>query len=529
MAHVILFTDTSPDPIHRYGKKLNSIKYNQAAGAYKIASVIRDVGLNVVVIPNCLSLTFKSVKKIIDDNKENLLWVGISTSLMTTRSKDFNKYRQEWQESNLDFIDPSLLFDFLLYTSIGSATSDMPWAEKEITLLSEWLKQFDVPLILGGARVTEILNGGIGKLHENTYVVRGNAEVWAKDFTLSKLNDRQAIPPYVNNNAAYDDTEFKHSTIRWEHQDIIDKDDWLPLEVGRGCAFNCSYCNYEHKGKFDLYKKPNVLLDELKRNWEMFGVTKYMLVDDLYNDSKEKVRILYDQVWSKLPFDVEWTGYMRLDMFWADPGSIEILAASGARYGLLGIETLHDKAGKTVGKGLGKTRILETLQNLKETWKNKVLVNGNFIAGLPHEPYEHIQEIMNWSSTTDLLHSVTWNPLFIARPEVWRHNETLNSMGKNNEKYGISWNGKSWINNMGLTFPMVSKLVTEYYEKNPNFRVNYSIYSDLRAAGLTHDEIIDVPKIPIEQFKSKIEILGDNLEVKVRNRLKTILKINETK
>ena len=108
-----------------------------------------------------------------------------------------------------------------------------------------------------------------------------------------------------------------------------------------------------------------------------------MLVDDLYNDGKKKVRELYDKVWSKLPFDVEWTSYMRLDMFWADPESIEIVKASGARAGNFGIETLHNKAGAKVilmieqqpfilHRGLYRSKLNpKTAWKILKTWENR--------------------------------------------------------------------------------------------------------------------------------------------------------------
>ena len=81
---------------------------------------------------------------------------------------------------------------------------------------------------------------------------------------------------------------------------------------------------------------------------------------------------------------------MRLDMLWADPDSAEIIRDSGCKFAQFGIETLHNVAGRKVGKGLGRDRILETLERLKPLWKDDVLVSAGFIAGLPFEPIESI-------------------------------------------------------------------------------------------------------------------------------------------
>jgi len=389
-------------------------------------------------------------------------------------------------------------------------------------MISKFLKKFNTPLILGGSYVSQVINGGVKKLDDNTHFVRGNAELWVKEFTTNIAKDKNYSPPYINNNSIYDEGNFKTSTIRWEHEDLLDANDWVPIEIARGCAFNCSYCNYEHKGRFDLYKSPQVIRDELIRNYELFGITKYLLVDDLYNDSKEKVRRLYDHVWSKLPFKIEWSSYMRLDMFWADRESIDIIKASGAKYTTFGIETLHNTAGKRVGKGLGKTRILETLELLKERWGDDVLASGQFIAGLPDEPIEHIQETIEWSANTDLLHSVSWNPLYLFPSETtWRHDETASRLSSNSRDYGITWNGKVWTNNMGVTFRMCDKLLSEYHKKNQHFRIHFGNYADLRVAGLSHEEIIPFAKSSIDRLP--LEQLGNVIESKVHARLNRIL------
>lgn len=520
MAHVVLFTDRAPEQRHRYGKKLNSIRYNYSAGAYKLATVIRAVGFEVLVVPNCLSLSFAGIQKIIRHNSKNLLWVGISTTLMLSHAPDWDTYRNKWLTINEDFVDPGLLFNTT--NDMKTIQGQMPWGYKELEEISKWLTNYNAPLLLGGAVVTEFLNGGLRTLDKNTYIVRGNSELYVVNFTVERSKDINFKPMYVNNNTEYDNNIFKTSIIKWENNDLIDSDDWLPIEIARGCAFSCAYCTYEHKGRFDLFKDPKILRNELIRNYDLYGVTKYTLVDDLYNDSKNKVRILYDEVWSKLPFKPEWTAYMRLDMFWADPESIEIIEASGAVYGTLGIETLHDVAGRKVGKGLGKRRIIETLETIKAKWQDRVLLNSQFIAGLPDEPYEHIRESMEWCSTTDLLHSISWNPLFIAPPVGVRHKDRNSKIGLDNNRYGITWNNRVWTNNVGVSFTMADNLVSEYYKKmDGNYRVNFGNYSDLRSAGLTHKDITTLPKTPVSQLP--LEELGEVLETKTHNRLNKIL------
>lgn len=525
MAHAIIFTDRAPVTRMFDDIKFTSAFYSYPAGAYKVASVLREQGLDVLVVPNCLSLSFAGVKHIVEQNSKNLLWVGVSTSFLTIHSEKVQQYRDHWTEISDLYVDTDLMF--------GSATGssgaqEMVWNTKEIGRISFWLEQkFSTPLVLGGAWVSRIRNGNLHHLHRNTHIVKGYAESWVQQFTNSRLIDLNCEVPYIVDNNKYDNEDFKSSKIHWKDHDYIRPDDWLPLEVARGCAFNCHYCDYPRRSNFDSYKNTSVLRDELIENYEVFGVTRYLLVDDLYNDSKDKVRRLYDEVWSRLPFQPEWASYMRLDMFWADPESIDIVKASGARIGSFGIETLDDRAGKGVGKGLGRKRILQTLEKLKERWGTDVLVCANFIAGLPLESLESIQQTLKWTAETDLLYSYGWNPLSVegeASLEIMNEDNYLHKISQDNDRYGIKWLSKTnWINSQGITWEQADQMVTDHMNIHmpQGIKVNYTDYVDLRMAGLSHTDIVGLKTGTTE--KAQLINAVETIRSKIRSRLESVV------
>ena len=491
MAHVIIFTDRSPETSSMDEVGWTNQLYTLPAGAYKVASHLRSQGYTVLVVPNCLSYTFAGLKEIISNNSRDLLWVGVSTTFLTTKTASVDDYRASWtRESNL-ILNQNPLYNKNIKSF--QASKQLAWSEVELNLIGDWLKQaYNAPLLIGGAWVTTIKNGNLSNLNNNCFIVAGRAETFVESFTKQKANDVYATPEYVNNNSLYDDHFYKTSQMIWHAHDFIGKADWLPLEISRGCAFNCSFCDYDRKANFDNYKNPDTLLQELIRNYEQHGVTKYHLLDDLYNDSKEKVRELYDKVWSKLPFTPEWVSYMRLDMFWADPESADIIKASGAKLGSFGIETLHDRAGKKVGKGLGKTRILETLAMLKEKWGTDTLVSGLFIAGLPYEPRESIVETIEWAMSTDLLFNYHYTPLWITRPSHYEMVKKFNNISLHNNQYGVEWiSDDNWVNTEGLTFEEVDQLSQMANSQKPSgVRAIQGQYPDFRTAGVTHDEYV---------------------------------------
>ena len=525
MANVILFTDRSPESSGFDKMGWSSKMYNLSAGAYKVASHLRDRGYSVLVISDCLGYSFSGLQEIIKNNSNDLLWVGISTTFLPVRS-DVERYQLSWASDSDFIIKNNLLFG--QNNSFYQGGKQLPWGTRELNLISSWLKQtYNAPFLIGGSWVTTIKNGNLSDLNDNCFVVSGKAELYVERFTAQRSADKNTLPEYVNNNTEYDNHDYKFSRMHWQQHDFIAPGDWLPLEISRGCAFNCAYCDYDRKATFDNYKNPETLLQELLYNYEKFGITKYNLLDDLYNDSKEKVRELYEKVWSKLPFQAEWTSYMRLDMIWADPESADILKASGARIGSFGIETLHDRAGKRVGKGLGRDRILKTLERLKSVWGTDTLSAGLFIAGLPFEPRESIQETMAWVKDTDLLYTYSFTPMWISPPSHFDILNKLHSISLDNEKYGITWPTKdSWINSEGITFKEADEMAQWINAQKPlGMRINHGQYSDLRSAGLSHNEILKI-KIDPESMMHRVEESNQIKNQKVDDRMLKVLQLN---
>jgi len=484
MANIILFTDKSPATHLIHGSGVQFERYTRAAGAYKIASVLRAQGFSVLVVPNCLRLTFSAVKKLIDASAHELLWVGISTTFLTVRSSSVVEYRDLWRSHKDTFLDLDVLnSNHFIDLSAGA---ELAWGSSEVDAIAAHLK--DTPLLVGGTWVTHIQNGGLNCKNKNVYIIPGNTEDYVLHLTNS-LKLQGSVPLKL----VEGQKDFKSSIIQYHDSDFVDPDEWLGLEISRGCAFRCAYCTYEHKGKEDTTKFTKTLRDEILSNYEKYGVTKYILLDDLYNDSEYKIKSLYDEVWNKLPFKIEWASYLRLDLIWSNPDTAEWLKESGCRLGSFGIETLHDLAGKKVGKGLGKKRIIETLQHLKSVWKDEVIVNALMIAGLPHEPYEHLIDTMTWLQTTDLVHSYRYAPLWVTPPSHKKFVLKQNLMSDDYEKYQLQWGSEGWINNQGVTFKKVSELVRDdiIRQYNEQFPVDFVEYPELRSYGYTHAQLSD--------------------------------------
>lgn len=485
MANIILFTDRTPLTQIINGEAHHFERYSRPAGAYKVATTLRKQGYTVTVIPNCMRLSLSAIKRVISNNSQDLIWVGLSTTFFTIKSKFVNEYRTSWLNEP-EFVDLTILNNGNI---IGDGVTQLAWGTFELNYIAEYLKQFNSQLVLGGTWVTQIKDGSLDLNKTNVKIITGQSEDYIVDFTHA-LRQNQAVPFQLTSTG---EQEFKFSSIDYLETDYVSANEWLSLEISRGCSFKCAYCNYDHKGKSDTTKNVRALRDELIRNYEQWGVTNYHLLDDLYNDSEYKIKMLYDEVWSKLPFTPNWVSYLRLDLIWSDPESAKWIEASGCKLGSFGIETLHNVAGRKVGKGLGKERILETLTLLKDTWQDRVLVNALMIAGLPHEPYEHIVETIDWIQTTDLIDSYWYQPLWVTPPDHRSFVLQQNDMSQNYEKYELTWGPDGWINNVGVTFKSASELAMSAMKNryNNSFPVDLQEYPELRTCGFTHEQLAD--------------------------------------
>jgi Radical SAM superfamily len=530
MAHVILLNDNAPVNIGTDDNPLYLNFQTRAAGVYAIASILRRNGYTVKVIDHVSRITFAGIKKIIQNNSENLLWVGLGTTFFNVRGHGLKSYQQKWSNSEELYFDQNIAEVSGVQLNAGKnfvkTSTELVWGSDEINNIANWCSEkYNIPLLIGGATVSNMVNGNFKNLAKNVHIIEGRGELAALTITKQlSLDPSSELALYVSNDS-FDNVEFKWHGYQWTNDEDINSNEWLPIEVSRGCAFNCSYCNYDRRSRSDSYKNPKTLREELIKNYENFGVTKYILVDDLYNDDKDKVRILYDEVWSRLPFNPEWTSYMRLDMFWADPESIEIVKASGARNGSFGIETLHNIAGRKVGKGLGRERIIETLFQLKKNWGNDVIISAFFIAGLPDEPEESILDTIDWYRNSKLIDNARWSPLWITPPNHKHFVLKTSQISDDNNKYGISWiDDNIWINKQGVTLTRANETAAI---GNSGYSIGgFGHYIELRNLGWSHEQVRKYicdkdPTAFLKDFSECSQTINNNITQRVKKYLVT--------
>jgi radical SAM superfamily enzyme YgiQ (UPF0313 family) len=421
---VILFTDVA-----------DTIGYGKYAGTYKIATEIRNSGYSCQVIDLFSFYSYEQLTNIVDKFVTNeTLLIGFSCTLMEKREdnsvKNFGRDTEE-------------------FVSIVKYSKS---------------KNSKVKVCLGGARMT--LNSYWSGVD---YVVINKGDVAIIKLlehlsTGADLKTVKTTPCYVIDGSDYFYTQeqFATSSIIYQPQDIIFTGESLPIEIARGCIFQCAFCHFDLIGKKvgDWQKDEQVLQEELIRNYELFGTTHYMFADELINESLPKMEMIH-RVFTNLPFKISYTSYARLDLIWKFPEMREMLLESGAASLAFGIETMNDRAGKKIGKGLGEKRIKETLAYCGELWKGKIITSSNFIVGLPGEDENSIYRTLDYLLSNECsLDVFGFLPLYIRSDHDGRSTSKIDQDPK---KYGYSIKiNQPWESDQ-MNFTEASALVRKIY------------------------------------------------------------------
>lgn len=431
--NVVLLTDIAD----------TQLGYGKYAGTYKIATEIRQSGFSCQVIDN---YTFFGIDKL-----RVLLhkFIGDETVLLGI-SCTLNSKTQDGK---------TLFFGYDLY--------------QFSTLLTQLKEQFPkLKVVVGGARITEHSSWPVVD-----YCVKGKGEVSIVALLNHLIHGSELKYHSHNNNKVlteddypYTQEMFSTSIIQYEHNDIIFDNEAVPIEIARGCIFSCAYCKYDLIGKKigEWTKTPETIRNEMIRNYEMFGTTHYNISDELINESLDKLKMVRDVIVS-LPFKVSYTAYARIDLIWRYPEMRELFLESNAICLIFGIETLHDKAGKAIGKGLSPDKVKDTLRYCKEAWAGKILMCSNFIVGLPYEPKEHILETAEYlHSPENPLDIFTYSPLGLSFDEV-SHYTGKSKIEIKPEKFGYNIIDNNTWHNTQMTNSEIIKLVN-HLDYDPRMR-----------------------------------------------------------
>lgn len=500
MSEIILLNDTVNNSV------LGDSRY---MGAYTLASQLESAGFKVTVIDYFTRHPdfFTFIDKFITPRT---LFIGISSTFLAK------------SPSMIKLSDPEygkILVDAVLSKN-GNNREDLHenynnpglWFKtpEELLLWTKKLKNLlhqKNPLghiILGGAKTSLLVEQKA--IDEFDYIVIGTADRAIVELArhlkanttpaFSKLGNKKILNNLQDSNNKQCPETLYHSKF------AIQKKESLPIEISRGCLYNCNFCHYEKK---ESYRKDlSVLKNEFIRNYENFGTTVYQFCDDCFNDSLKKVEETCNMIMG-LPFKIEWISYARVDLAVSRPETLAAMIESGAKGLFFGIESLNDEAIKNSGKKVRSEKLKQFLLETYQQYSDRCLFEGSFIVGLPGETKESIEKTIQWLTENRALDFVSAARLYLQPYEARLDKVSVDysEYSRSPDLYGIikseeKINNQEWTQtNMNST--EASELTRVFLEKWSDSGKNTILrnifdYPVLRSSGFSQQQIWDMAR-----------------------------------
>lgn len=281
-------------------------------------------------------------------------------------------------------------------------------------------------------------------------------------------------------------------------KDAVMPGEALPIEISRGCVFNCKFCHYDKKESFR--KDLDTLREEMISNYENFGTTVYNFCDDCFNDHPKKVES-YCNLFLSLPFKIQWSSYARVDVAVKFPHTIDLMVASGAKGLFWGLESFDEEVARNAGKGTPTEKVKEFLLDFRKKYKDECLSEGSFIVGLPGETKESNLQTLDWIIKNDALDMAHFAPLSIS-PYIQKLDKVLYDYAdysRNPEKYGfqeVSFKPRYWRHEK-MDFiearTLAEHMTNSWREyRKPGILQTIFIYSHARSLGYDQKQVFDL-------------------------------------
>lgn len=350
---------------------------SRVTGAHRMATLFRSKGVNVEVLDFFNSWTIDELS-IFLSKYVTLDFIGISAGLGKLKQDSVNKFislvKQKYPEVKI----------------LAGGSDVLTTSYKNVDL---YIRGFadgaidDIIKYIQKGRYPNVMLLKTIKTHDVKIVIDCNEHY--KSFDLSNLR------------TIYTDNDF------------ISSSESLTLETGRGCIFKCKFCNFPLTGKKknDYIREKDDIKSEILDNYNQWGITRYSITDDTFNDNPIKVDILYE-ISQEIPFKLELMCYARVDLLQAHESMLEKMMASGFRGMFFGIESMKSETSRAIGKKFTGERLRNYLIEIKKKYP-ELHLTGSFIVGLPEESSEDIDSNIEWLMENNIFDCVTVFPLGI--------------------------------------------------------------------------------------------------------------------
>jgi hypothetical protein len=402
--------------------------FTRSAGAHSLSSALKEHGYETLVVSYSVAINWEKFKNLIDLSVgENTLVVGFSVSWFDSQSDMFPEH-DNWESKSIS----------------------TNFQRKHIDPYINYIKSVNpnVKVIVGGFTAHKYINE---KLIDNVFIGYSESQVVDYVNSLSKKGLRRIFNKIINYDVKAKNYNFNASTIQYSEYDLINPAECMFIEFARGCIFKCSFCSFPLIGSktIDYLKYKEVVYNELLTNYEKWGITGYFIVDDTFNDSVEKLKII-SEVIDELPFKPQFGAYVRIDLLASHPEMAQLIKNIGIKTAMYGLETWNTETAKIIKKGGSHERKIKALKAARECWGDEISVHANLIVGLPNDTTESFEKFFVWYEEEGFkyIDHVAISPLHLSpNNDQNPYSIYLSDIDTNKQEYGYKFNNLEKIDN----------------------------------------------------------------------------------
>lgn len=459
---------------------------------------------------------------------------GISTSIIdyATKAQDFWLVLESQLSEETKIVGISSTFmsspiqiginnsDTFSYDSAANYLTS-PLLNDDPKVFDNWLKKIrslmnqrcpSAKIFIGGAKVQSLFNYPEYMFSEIDYITWGQTDNIFSEIYRDLIHTGD-VRHFTHAGRKIVDTRSHYQQknyclpMAWRPRWRIQPGEALPIEISRGCRFNCKFCHYDKQDSF--VKNLADLKQEFINNYEIMGTQYYHFCDDCFNDHPDKVRAICNLILS-LPFKIEWVSYVRVDTAVKFPDTVELMVKSGARGLFWGIESFNEVAARRAGKGTPPNKVKDFLLKFYNDYGDVCTSLGSFIVGLPGETPASQYETIQWVTQEPAFHFVNIGPLRLTPYKAIFDKNLLDyaDYSRNPQKYGFKYIdfatddknqfSENWAHDT-MSSLQAAELSAEFLKrwkasntKRRGLVPSMWSYPHLRSLGYSHSEVFQI-------------------------------------
>ena len=259
----------------------------------------------------------------------------------------------------------------------------------------------DAYVILGGPQASSVAEATMRAFDGIDFIVRGEA-----DYTFPLLlralqaqEDVSAIPGLTFRTRAGVVNTPDSSVIEdldslplpaFDLYANMDKLTSIPIEAGRGCPFDCSFCaTSRFFGRRFRMKTPELLVSQILKLHELYKVKNFDLIHDNFVVNKARLQAFCNALLSS-GTTISWGCSARTDGL--DPATIDLMASAGCSGIFMGIESGSKRMQLVARKNLN---LKHSLRCIRRANKRKIPSAVALIIGFPQEKISDLRKTVN--------------------------------------------------------------------------------------------------------------------------------------